>query len=730
MNDRLYKVGLRRTFNAVVLLAVLSAAIPLAADAHETDTIALPQVKVIGEDQRRLFKGIPGSVHVMDRRDLARVAPVSANDVLRKIPGLNIIDEDGGAGLRVNIGVRGLNPIRSSKVLVMEDGIPVTLNPYGDPALYFSPLMDKMDGVEVLKGSSQLLFGPQTIGGVVNYITANPPEQLTNRVKIAAGEGGYFSSFLSHGNTIGNVGYIISYNHKRADNMGPLEYRINNLTGKLTMKLSEHSRVGFKFGIDDQRSNATYVGLTQSLYDAGKHDFTTLAPHDYMPIANVNASLTHEHDFNERVTLRTVAFAYAINRNWRRQAYDRAPVDGRVYDRIWGDPAATDGSTLFMRDAADWRNRQYQVKGVEPRLAVKHALFNVPNDLKVGVRALWERADEQFVQSGTANGRGGNMRDNEQRFGFATSAYVVNDINITDKFTANVGLRMEHYDFERRIYRGRYTVNGQPNVVRDTLDSKSSSTFALLPGAGLSYAVSENVTLFAGVHRGFAPPAVKSAILPEGVAEEIDKEVSTNYELGGRISVGDYLNFSPTLFYMDFENQVVPVSGATGATSANGGRTQHLGAEFGVDFDLAKALGSAHSVALGGTLTFVEATYAGKDNVLSDNYLPYSPKIIANQYVSVELWRSLGLAVYGNYMGKQFNDSNNTVTPSVDGQIGQIDARFIMDATIYYRFNNPNIMLHASAKNLTNTRYIASRNPQGIRLGMDRFISAGIDFTF
>jgi Fe(3+) dicitrate transport protein len=697
--------------------------------ANEADTlISMPQVEVLGKRDNGLFKDVPGSVTVISPKEIQSIAPVNTSDVLRKVAGLNIVDED-GASLRLNIGVRGLNPIRSSKVLVLEDGIPVTLNPYGEPQMYFSPLMDKMQEVEVLKGSGQLLFGPQTIGGVVNFITANPTAKPTTRVKASGGRGGFFSGYTSHSNTIGNVGYIVTYNHKRADNLGALDFTANDISGKISIRFNERSDLGLKFGYYDELSNSTYIGLTQALYDAGGNDFTQLAPNDYMPVSKTNFSATHRYRFSEKIRLETTAYAYNIIRNWRRQAFDRSPVANRAYDKIWGDPTAADGSSLFMRTNADWRDRQYQVRGLEPKLTVEHKLFNVENSLKTGVRLLTEQATEQFVQSVRPNGWGGTMRDNEVRKGVAVSVYAVNDIQINDKLSANVGFRVENFDFNRRIYRGQFNINGA-TVVRDTNLLISRNTLAFLPGVGLNYNANSNISIFAGVHKGFAPPVVKSAITANGVAENIDKEESTNYELGARVVVGNYFQFSPTLFHMDFKNQVVPVTLATGASgSADGGKSRHTGIEFAADFDLAKALGrSSSSVAIGGTFTYVDARFTGKQEVV-DNFLPYSPKVIVNHYISAELKNGLGIRFSGIYTGDQYNDINNTVVPAKDGQVGLIGSRYILEGNLWYTFKK-NFTINIAGKNLTNERYIVSRNPQGIRVGLDRFITAGIDFRF
>ena len=178
---------------------------------------------------------------------IKKIAPTSSNEVFRKVPGLNVVDEE-GAGLRLNVGVRGLDPDRSRNVLMLEDGIPIALNPYGEPEMYFTPAIEKMSRIEVLKGSGQILFGPQTIGGVVNMITADPPEQSTSQLRIRTGSGGYLSTYASHGSTHGRIGYLVSYLNKRADNMGPTRFNLNDISTKLRMRLSDRSTLGIKLG--------------------------------------------------------------------------------------------------------------------------------------------------------------------------------------------------------------------------------------------------------------------------------------------------------------------------------------------------------------------------------------------------------------------------------------------------------------------------------------------------
>ncbi len=168
--------------------------------------IPMPQIQVLLQRDRLLSK-VPGSVFVLDSKTIKKISPTTSNELLRKVTGLHVVDEE-GAGLRLNIGVRGLDPDRSRNILILEDGIPVALNPYGEPEMYFSPQIDKVSTVEVLKGSGQILFGPQTTGGVINLITQHPPEKVTKTLRIKTGSGGFLSTFWSYGNAVGKTSLL------------------------------------------------------------------------------------------------------------------------------------------------------------------------------------------------------------------------------------------------------------------------------------------------------------------------------------------------------------------------------------------------------------------------------------------------------------------------------------------------------------------------------------------
>ena len=102
----------------------------------------MPQIIIIGKRDGLISK-TPGSATILNSRDIKQFAPLTSNELLRKVTGVNVVDEE-GAGLRLNISIRGLDPDRSRNVLMLEDGVPIALGPYGEPEMYFTPSIDKM----------------------------------------------------------------------------------------------------------------------------------------------------------------------------------------------------------------------------------------------------------------------------------------------------------------------------------------------------------------------------------------------------------------------------------------------------------------------------------------------------------------------------------------------------------------------------------------------------------
>lgn len=720
----------------------------------QPDNLLLEQV-VISGSRVGLLRYLPGSVTIVDESHLESVQPLSGNEIFRIKGGLHVVEEE-GAGLRTNIGIRGLDPDRSRNILMLEDGIPVALAPYGEPEMYFTPNIDRMNGIEILKGNSSILFGPQTIGGVINYLTPDTPKEQQGRFSVKGGDFGFFNSHFQYGNTINNIGFLTNYTRKQAENLGPTRFLLHDFNTKFQTGFSPVSQLVVKLGVYDETSNSTYVGLTQALYDSGENDFLRIAPDDQLSVRRYSASINHKYLLSEGLQLNTSAFGYTTTRNWLRQDFTYNGSASNLTGISHGTDDGSDGA-IYLRNSTGQRNRQFEVAGFEPRFQYRYNLGENTSKLDAGVRFLYERAYEQRVNGRKAGVLSGDLQEDEIRTGNAVSAYLQNKLVANERLSILAGIRSENIWYKREIFRLSYN---------DTLIVAKSDVFTLIPGLGLNYNINATTGLFAGIHRGFAPPRTKDAISNSGEDLQLDAEKSWNSEIGIRVS-GKGIGFESTLFYMDFSNQVIPVSessGGTGTGYINGGRTLHYGLESSLEMPFNAVLPANWNGRFSITGTYVNSEFSGDRYVLQKraladglenvylnikgNKTPYAPELTLSGVIQLDMPAGLGFSLTGNYTGSQYTDVLNTENVSDwiaadnsdsdysytqatnNGRIGKLAPYFITNLNFWYNHSKSGIGANFSVKNLTNERYIVSRRPQGIRVGLPRFVSLGLNYTF
>ena len=704
----------------------------------QADSLQTRFENVIVHSKDKIICTLPGSASRIMTTEIKNLQVLSANEVFRKVAGVHVVDEE-GAGMRINIGIRGLDPDRSRGVLVLEDGIPVALNPYGEPEMYYSPVIDRMSGVEVLKGSGQIIYGPQTIGGVVNYITANPTQNESGKLKLMIGSGGLTNALLSYSNTYKNTGITSTLLHKKANRLGYASFGITDFSSKIVMKTGLKSSLMAKIGVYNELSNSTYIGLTQSMYDKGDDDFVLMAPDDQLSIKRLSASISHVYEKSAAFKINTSVYGYSISRDWQRQDFSSSKTTSNKTGVIWGDTSIA-GSAIYMRNQNAHRNRSFEVLGAESKLTYKYTLKSIKNELQSGVRYLYERAYEQRINGKKADALSGDLVEDEIRTGLAFSAYAQNQSAISKKLSLTLGLRLEQYNYQRQILRNTFTINSVAKVLDTNLISENS-ILNLIPGIGANYIINRNFSIFTGVHKGYAPPRIKDAISNSGEVYQLNAEESWNYELGLRGKLNSFLTYELCAYRLDFSNQIIPVSessGGTGAGLVNGGATLNQGFEGAFKWHISQWLKTSTKIALTGNFTFTDARFnddrfisSGSNKVnVKNNYTPYAPKYFHNAGLNIEHPKGFGCNLNANFVGEQFTDALNTITPSADGRNGLIKAYKVMDAGVYARFLKDKLYANFTVKNILNERYITSKRPQGIRVGLPRYFTFSIQYDF
>lgn len=664
---------------------------------------------------------IPGSVEVIGADLLGSGRVFNFSEALRKATGLNVRDEE-GFGLRPNIGIRGLNPSRSSKVLLLEDGMPFTYAPYGDNASYYHPPVERFTAIEILKGSGQIAYGPSTVAGVINYITPDPPARPTTTVSVAGGNRDYLNAILTYGGTWGRTGVLIDVMRKQGDGSREnIHSDLNDVNAKVVLDLSQTQKLTLRSNYYSEDSQVAYSGLRQAEYELDPRQ--NIFKNDDFEGDRFGASAVHALRISDRMTLSTNLYAAQFSRNWWRQSSNSAqrPNDS-------ADPACGGTANLNTTCGNEGRLREYVTFGVEPRLHVIGTVAGFTSETDMGVRAHFEDQDRLQVNGATPTARRGSVVERNERQNSAYSAFVQNRFS-RGSWSVTPGVRIEQITFERT----NKLANSGAGV------SGSTDLTEVIPGLGVAYNRGAT-TLFAGLHRGFAPPRTEDLINnTTGGVIELDPEESWNSEVGIRTDLHTGFHLDATIFRMDYANQIVPasVAGGIGATLTNGGRTLHQGLEVGARFDSTPLFGTTNNAWLRLAYTYIrDSEYAGPRMSaitgfsgvdITGNRLPYSPENLFNGSVGVMLPRGAEAMLEAVFVDEQFGDDLNTVAPSADGQRGLIPSYTTWNATLNFDVKALNSTFFVTVKNLLDDTYIVDR-ARGILPGSPRLVQAG--FTF
>jgi Fe(3+) dicitrate transport protein len=356
----------------------------------------------------------------------------------------------------------------------------------------------------------------------------------------------------------------------------------------------------------------------------------------------------------------------------------------------------------------------------------------VRSETDFGVRAHYETQQRLQKNGDLPTSRDGVVVEDNERRNQAYSGFVQNRF-LFEKFTITPGIRIEHVEFERtnRLANAGRGVSGRTDLTQ------------VIPGLGVSYQPAAQFTIFAGAHRGFAPPRTEDIINnTTGGSIDLDPELSWNYELGLRAAPHRGLRFEATLFRMDYENQIVPASlaGGVGSALTNGGSTLHQGAEFTGRIDSGTLFKNPHNFYLRVAYTYLPiakftgvrlSSISGFTNVsINGNRLPYAPENLLNANLGYSHPVGIDALIEGIYVGRQFGDDLNfRSSPRADGQLGPISGYAVWNATLNYNVERLRTTFFVTAKNLFDRTYIVDRS-RGILPSSPRLMQAGLKFRF
>ncbi|MGC1205186.1 MAG: TonB-dependent receptor, partial [Flavobacteriaceae bacterium] len=494
-------------------------------------------------------KNRTGSSYYISPEEIKKFNYADINRLLRTVPGVNIYEED-GFGLRPNISLRGTSPERSAKISIMEDGVLIAPAPYSAPAAYYFPSVARMQAVEILKGSSQIQYGPFTTGGAINLVSTQIPDAFQGSLRTSYGSFNTGQTHVKIGDSKTNFGYSIEYLNLNSDGFKNLPdgsntgFDKNDVVAKFRLNSNPEAivkqSVNFKFQYADEVSNETYLGLTQNDFDANPFDRYASSQEDKMTNDHIQFMVTHKLDFTKQFRITTNAYYNGFSRNWYKlndvvfngdkvgiASIVNNPDDYPNYMTIVNGSSNSDADALLVKA----NNRDYISKGVQTKFDYHWSGANVFHDLEIGLRYHYDEEDRfQWVDGYnildgnmnlTSNGtRGGDANRISSAKAFAASAlYKLKYKNLT----LTPGIRYENI----RLNREDFGKNDSSRTGSD-LSTRENTVDVFIPGIGFNYKFNANTSIYGGVHKGFSPPGNE----PGQKAEE-----SINYEIGSRFNL-------------------------------------------------------------------------------------------------------------------------------------------------------------------------------------------------
>jgi Fe(3+) dicitrate transport protein len=625
----------------------------------------------------------------------ANLAQNNTRQVFAKVPGIHVWEND-GSGVQMGIASRGLSPNRMWEFNTRQNGYDIAADPFGYPEAYYTPSVESLDRIEVIRGAASLQYGPQ-FGGVVNYVKKRSVSGKKVGVESMQTVGAYgmFSTFNAVGGTLGKFSYYANINYRRSDgwrqNNGYDTWNgFVNVGYQFTKKLN----INFEYTRMDQLVQQP-GGLTDSMFAISARQ--SVRGRNWFDLKWNIAAATIVYQFNLRHQLQVKAFALTGNRS------------------SIGYMSAINTPDLISAVTGQYNKRTidrdlYTNFGVEARHLFTYSLGQQKSHLAIGFRAYKGNTDR--IQN--INGNRGTEFDmsaestvlkRDLDFGARNIAlFAENMFAIGSRWSITPGMRLEYLQ----------------NASAGTFDGRTSNqtsarNFALF-GVGTQYAVTGNTNVYANYTQAYRP--VQFTDITPATNDSIDENLRDakgyNIDLGYRGSVGNLISFDVSAFYLHYGNRVGTylVNGKNFRT--NIGASQSRGIESYIECTptaLFKQF-KGGQISLFASMAFVNATYTEWNN--PDVTKSQKGKKVENapgyvhRFGLTYRYKSFATTFQYSMVDQVYSDALNTRTSNAAATVGLIPSYEVADwsasYTFYKRYN-----INAGINNVFNASYFTRR---------------------
>lgn len=739
------KKGVLLTFATFSFYFVTAQEVTQPIDSIQLDEMIITTDAEIGSKFKS--KNQTGSNYFISPEELSRFNYNDVNRILQSVPGVAIVDEE-GFGHRPSIGIRGTAPTRTSKITLMEDGVLIAPAPYIAPEAYYFPTTNRIHAFEILKGSSQIQYGPFTTGGAINLVSTQIPKYFKGKAQLNYGSFNTRNAYFNFGDSNEFFGYVVEYNNRSSDGFKKIDYSNkntgfsgNDYLAKFRVNTKGNAKVyqslTLKLQYSEESANETYLGLTDQDFKANHTRRYLASENDNIATEHFQLMATHLIKPSKNINITTKAYRNNFKRNWYKLQDVYLNNESFSLANILKDPikyqdaydlltANANGGENSLRYRAN--NRSYTTTGIQ---TVANFNFNgnvIKHDLDLGIRYHEESEDrfhwtdgykiqdEKLLQSSAGvPGTQANLLTN----GYTFSTYALYNIS-WNNLKVTPGIRYESMRFTSR----NFGTNNTERLPSEDVLVNQNNTNVFIPGISALYNFNKKLSLFTSIHKGFAPPGAKEGQKPEE---------SVNFELGTRFNKNDFSS-EVVFFNNSYANMLGADTNAAGGTGEgdlfNAGKATVAGLEFLLSYKIRNSNQVIIPLTLNYTYTQTQlksnfnSSVEAWGNVTIGDEIPYIPKHALSASIGLE-YKNIKTYFNARYNGEiRTQAGQGTIEPE-----NKIDGFLVFDFSASYEINKY-LTLKSQILNVLNNEYAVARVPSGLRPGMPFAINAGVLFNF
>ena len=654
----------------------------------------------------------------------------NARQVFAKVPGMSVWEND-GSGIQIGIASRGLSPNRSWEFNIRQNGYDIASEVFGYPETYYTPPLEALSRIEVIRGAASLQFGPQ-FGGVVNYQIkkgdSNKP--FTIESQQTAGSYGLFNSFNAIGGTYKKLSYY-SYFHKRTAQ----GWRDNSYYDIYSGYISANYQISKKIAI-----SAEYTKMDYQSQQAGGLTDTQLKE-------NPRQSLRARNWFSAPYNVASITFKYDVTENLNIQLksfYSFAERNSVGFVKSITTKDTINPKTLQYNERQVDRDK-YENFGAEIRTSYKYKLLGKESILAGGIRIYNGNTNRNQSGIGTTSVDFDltlTKPDYGRSLEFSTinyAAFAENVFQIGNRVKVIPGVRLE---FIENTSKGYISTSQAGNLPLNKRERQ-----ILLYGIGSEIKTSDKTMIYGNYSLAYRPVTF-SELTPSATTEIIDPNLKDangfNADLGFRGTLKEYLSFDLGVFYLNYNNRIGVITQNGLPFKTNIGTSISKGIESFIELNITNLLfknSKYGSLTVFSSNSFIDATYTRWDNPviandplksISNKRVENAPNFIHRMGTSYSI-KGLQLSLQYSEVSDVFTDAVNTDLPNSTATIGKIAGYKIIDFTASYKFNE-NYNFKFSVNNLTNETYATRRATgypgPGILPGNGRTFALSVGFLF